>query len=188
MISGGEDDNAARLVAMGSAARRGPNRVGSMLRVVPAREQRIHTDGAFRRNTWGAFALMTFVRLDAFKQADGRIDWRAYNAAQVDAGEKCMTCGKFIFALWADVAGPQECHACKSLHGTPETDHESRIRCPRCHHIGSAFGPECSWAGNELFQDGTHRVECPECQFSFEIETHITYTFTSPAKLGTEKT
>jgi uncharacterized C2H2 Zn-finger protein len=105
----------------------------------------------------------------------GKTDWAAYRAAERAAGNICTICGAYIvFGRGA----PDTCHECKQLGnmGAP-VDHSRLLRCPSCTH---------AWKPAEVYADGEHDVSCPSCQYLFTIETHVEYSFTSPASGDTD--
>lgn len=107
-------------------------------------------------------------------ERDGKVDWRELENARRRNGESCMTCG----ALRIFAHSPGECEECEALRGTEEASHKSRIRCPHCGHIQKAIGDD----NYERYGEGEHSVSCHECDKDFEIETHVRYSFTSPAR------
>lgn len=109
-----------------------------------------------------------------FTTTEGKTDWAALEAARVAHGESCKECRGI--RLFAD--GPGLCSDCENLKGNNETRHRSRIRCPHCGHIQKAVGDD----DYERYQDGEHTVTCYECNKDYEIETHVTYSFTSPPR------
>ena len=113
-------------------------------------------------------------RLDDFKKPDGSIDWEAYTKAQVATGERCRKCGSYIL-FGSGYA--QECSSCKRLQTDGEVAHESFIRCPAC---GQTFNPCGDY---DVYNEGENDITCPSCAHEFTIETRITCSFTSPARL-----
>jgi DNA-directed RNA polymerase subunit RPC12/RpoP len=119
------------------------------------------------------------ISIDDYKK-DGKLDWAAYQKAQVDNGEACRECKKYIYP---PKGTPSLCYACISLHQDKfEVSHNERIRCPKCGHLWPASDEE-----GELHSEGTHEVTCPECEAEFEINTSVSYEFTSPALEDTKK-
>jgi DNA-directed RNA polymerase subunit M/transcription elongation factor TFIIS len=116
------------------------------------------------------------TRLDDHRDSEGNLDWRSYHASEVEAGEKCTKCGKFIFPAKGH---PARCYDCKSLMmDDGEVDHHSYIRCPKCGDEYNVWDT----AYYEILTEETHEVMCQSCEHEFEIETRVEYTFTSPAK------
>jgi len=112
-----------------------------------------------------------------YEDDKGNVDWKAYDAAQVAAGEKCEKCGTHIIFSKGFMA---ECGNCKALsqdHG--EVSHDGFIRCPRCGHSDYVHGNDY----DEIFEEGEHQFSCTECDYDFEISTHVSFTFDSPARL-----
>lgn len=119
--------------------------------------------------------------IDDYKKADGRIDWDAYNAAQVRAGEKCSRCGHFIvFAR----GYRDECHSCKALdEDKGEVWHDDKVRCPKCRHTMDVHGSELY----ELYEEGTHDISCRSCDHDFEVTTRVQHSFMSPDLIKPEE-
>lgn len=123
-----------------------------------------------------------------FQDADGKIDWKAYNAAsaeerkrEVDSGRYCYSCGSYL--IFGNRGYRQLCGQCESLRRDPgEVDHNKQIRCPGCNRIITVSGGEAY----HLYKEGGHSVTCEQCEAEFTVETRISYTFTSPAVLPKE--
>ncbi len=113
------------------------------------------------------------VSIDDHRKKDGGIDWDSYRKAQVASGEACRECGSFI------VFGrgvPRLCGSCSALHQDEgDVSHEYRLRCPKCRHLWKVGTDEY-----DLHQEGTHEVMCPECEHEFDIQTSVSFSFTSP--------
>jgi hypothetical protein len=122
------------------------------------------------------------VDIENFRKADGSVDWPALKAAEVAAGDSCMTCGHLLLNLFGNHVGPQECHACKSLRDdVAEVRHDDRVRCPHCRHVfsmGDYISVNCRY---EFYADGAHEMTCLKCDGVIVVETSVSYTFTSPA-------
>lgn len=134
------------------------------------------------------------ISMEDYRKDDGNIDWDAHSKAEVDAGERCTECGAFRYAenmtanlfgiglgkARADVRGP--CHACRSMSkNTGESDHGSRLRCPKCRH---SF--ETDWEMGLIdagLKEEPCDVYCPSCDHEFEVGVSISYTYTSPPLL-----
>lgn len=113
---------------------------------------------------------------DNYRDANGRLDWDRYKKAEIEHGQSCSKCGQFI--LWPK-GHPQECSECKELEKNAESvRHEELIRCPQCVHQFKAY-VDCD--DGERLEDGEHNIECPECQAKFQIVTHVSFSFESPA-------
>lgn len=109
-----------------------------------------------------------------FKNADGTTDWKAYDQAKINAGEKCYKCGSFVYPA---KGYKTVCYDCKELEeNKEEVTHDSLIRCPYCRHSWNVSDNE----NYECFEDGSHTLQCPKCDTEFEITTTIEYSFTSP--------
>lgn len=124
------------------------------------------------------------ISIDDFQKEDGTTDWDAYNAAdkeeksiEVDNGECCSDCGKYIFPARGY---PVLCGDCKSLkRDTEAVTHNQFIRCPECRETTAVDDDHY-----DLFEDGGHDVCCQNCDADFRIITHVSYSFESPA-IGT---
>ncbi len=126
------------------------------------------------------------TEIDDYRKPDGRTDWTAYHAAQEAAGERCKQCGASIIDLSslfrrADVhneRGPRKCYDCGQLDTAKKpVRHETFVRCPKCNHCEDITDGDCY----ELYGDGEHNFTCDECDYDFEVVTHVAYEFESPA-------
>lgn len=93
----------------------------------------------------------------------------------ISNGTLCYKCNSFIsprgMEKWL-------CYDCRNLENNKEVcDHNKYVRCPKCNFY---WKPESS-EDYELLKEGAHNVICSYCEHEFEVETSITYTFTSPA-------
>lgn len=118
---------------------------------------------------------------DDYKKEDGSIDWNAYRKAEIANGDLCYQCGGSARLL----GGPGHrvlCGSCERLSTrlNEEVDHASRIRCPKCGYVHVVDG---DWDHYEIFAEGEHSLTCSECNHDFTIETHVSYSFTSPPRL-----
>jgi len=114
------------------------------------------------------------INFQDFKK-DGEVDWEAYRKAQVSSGERCESCGRFIvFGTGKSTA----CSLCKTINESSKiVKHDKFIRCPKC---SSTFTAE-DLSEFDIYEDGEHDIDCPNCKYFFVIETIITYNFSSPA-------
>ncbi len=122
------------------------------------------------------------VRMNDFQDANGHIDFSAYHRAQVEAGDKCWSCGALINLLHTP-GHRDRCNACKEFDSDMgEVDHSTKIRCPHCGGISDASQHEWSIEREE------NTVNCWHCDKDFVVKVTVTYTFTSPArgKTGSE--
>lgn len=111
------------------------------------------------------------VKFEDFKDAEGKIDWKAYDKAKTDNGDNCKTCGHWL--LFGGKGYPQDCVSCMNLKaGVPETSHEKFIRCPAC---GLMVQPDWEYS---IWEEGEHDVTCNECGKDYTVETCVTYSFT----------
>lgn len=115
------------------------------------------------------------TRMQDFERTDGSIDWSAYQNAQQQSGERCYECGKYLFS---GTGIPTSCEGCRELRGPAEAHHHSKVRCPSCGLIAEAY----RFSSDDLFEDGKHRVHCPDCDHLFEVETRVSFDFGSPAR------
>lgn len=141
-----------------------------------------------RVQAMGGTEPMRHVSFADHKGADGKIDWKAYNAASeaarkadIDDGIYCYKCGTYI--LFGRGGGRQLCGQCRGLHGSCETTHDRLVRCPKCRNT---FSPQEDHY--DLYGDGEHQVTCCECDHGFEVSTRVSYSFTSPALIAPEAT
>lgn len=119
------------------------------------------------------------VRLDDHRDADGELNWHAFNRAQVAAGEVCYECGRYN-----PLAGKgyrAKCPSCEDLDQPAEASHHSYIRCPRC---GENWDPRRT-DDHHVYrdEDDGHDICCQHCDYEFQIQTRVDYTFTSPERL-----
>lgn len=124
--------------------------------------------------------------INDYKKADGSFDSTAYHAAyraehkaRQDKGELCSQCGAFM--LWPTGA-PRRCGECKAMDLKEELRHSMELRCPACGHHWRP-GDEDDY---EVFQEGTHGVICSNCDHEFDVETAVSYSFTSPERISEE--
>jgi len=125
------------------------------------------------------------VSYSDFKRPDGSIDWGAFHREDVAAkkldtndGVYCSHCGAYI---GGPVGYPQVCNQCQSLTHVSELIHSRLVRCPHC---AQEIRPsEANASGRSgLFEPGLHEVVCV-CAYHFTVETHVSYSFVSPALL-----
>lgn len=119
-----------------------------------------------------------------FKDASGKVDWTAYHAAsnrerqaEIDRGMWCYQCHAYI--IFSN-GHRTKCAQCNRLDGPEEVRHDKFVRCPAC---VATFEPSDA-DYYSLYRDGEHTVHCPHCSAEFEITTHVSYTFTSPARIS----
>ncbi len=111
-----------------------------------------------------------------FKDANGDIDWAAYDKAKIANGEKCCECGQTA-NLINPPGYPDRCYQCKQiLVSKDRLHHQRRIRCPGCGATDSPY----EMYDSGIYQEGDHKVVCPHCDTKFSIETRVEYTFVSP--------
>lgn len=122
------------------------------------------------------------ISIDEYRGSTGKVDWAAYKAAKVSAGECCKQCSREIFpplsAHALSTVGPRLCYDCKELDECDdEVDSEDAIRCPACDGRMSVDDDNSDW-----YEEGSHGVSCSHCGEDFEIETTVSYSFKSPAR------
>lgn len=121
------------------------------------------------------------INIEDYKQSNGNIDWTTFRKAQVSAGEICSQCSKYLIRIIDSSFGPALCGACKSLETTPgPVRHSTFIRCPKCRESFDPSPWEDSWA----FQEGSHNINCPNCDHKFEITVEVQFSYESPKLVG----
>lgn len=69
------------------------------------------------------------IEIEEFRGANGHVDWQAFHAAKVKAGERCGRCAVFILFP----SGHEDtCGECKAMEAPGEMDHGRLLRCPHC--------------------------------------------------------
>lgn len=97
--------------------------------------------------------------------------------------ETCTRCRSYILIVHRKVAARRGgmCVCCYGLVSDGgDVDHDSMLRCPKCTETWSVSGCD----DGELYGEDVHAVSCPECCHDFEIVTHVSHSFTSPAVLS----
>lgn len=49
---------------------------------------------------------------------------------------------------------------------------------PKCPHCGEVYSVHDNEAW-ELYEDGTHEADCPECEMQFTVTTNVSYSFST---------
>ena len=112
-----------------------------------------------------------------YKTSDGKVDWNEYRTAKIGAGERCYQCGA---SIQFGSGFRSLCSACQLLVSNDGgVSHEQYIRCPKCSKTWDPYQHE----NYDLLEDGPHDVTCPRCDHEFEVETDVTYSFTSPGMI-----
>lgn len=121
------------------------------------------------------------MSISDFKDANGYTDWDAYEADEVSKGNRCKTCGTYIIHAFSTPKGPKECYSCKTLEGSDdEVTHDRYVRCPRCGLKDDA----ADWWESGIYDDNdTTSIYCNECEYEYEVTTHIIYSYESPERL-----
>jgi DNA-directed RNA polymerase subunit RPC12/RpoP len=119
------------------------------------------------------------INFEDYKKENGDIDWKAYKAAQIAAGERCPKCDSRMSTLFNNKKYEHLCSECESLAENEELSHSSYIRCPKCKESWDPSDRE----DYDCYQDGEHSVTCSSCNHEFEVSTSVSYLFTSPELL-----
>jgi len=117
------------------------------------------------------------IKMEDHEDEHGKLDWKAYGAAQVANGDICSRCRSYVTAL--GVGHPRECYDCQALDKPEEVTHNDTVRCPDCGYTWGAHGGD----DYDHLGDGEHNMMCPDCDHEFEISTSVSWSFTSPARL-----
>lgn len=117
------------------------------------------------------------INFNDYKMENGGIDWRRVREAEVAAGENCYACRSMIVH---GTGSRRLCNDCKELREFPdrEVNHDSYVRCQHCGHCHDVSDWDSDY-NTEKYEDGTHRVNCDECEKVFEFETNVSYSYTS---------
>jgi hypothetical protein len=113
------------------------------------------------------------IKFEDYEDENGNIDWNSYHKAEVEVGERCMTCGESIIF---GKGYPTECRNCKDIQTEGTAHHNSRVRCPKCRHVWNPYDTE----DYHVFEEGDHEIGCYECNHTFSVSTIVEYTFCSP--------
>lgn len=116
------------------------------------------------------------VSMKDHEDEKGNLNWETYRAAQKQEGEVCMTCGAYLVI---GKGHPQNCLQCSDAEKPDELRHDKFLRCPLC---GETWNPSDA-EDYEVYEDGEHDVTCQHCDFEFRVQTHVSWTFTSPARV-----
>ena len=127
------------------------------------------------------------ISMKDYEDAEGTVDWKAFNKAREEAGEKCTRCGASLLLVGilggGRPTGPTLCGACRSMdEDAEEVNHSKAVRCPRCGIRETIEEGELY----SLYEEGEHDVYCNHCEFEYEVTTYVQYTFTSPARTSEE--
>ena len=104
---------------------------------------------------------------------------------------KCCKCGKIFFGFSWDTN--TKCYNCLKLEnleaiqmaikdGDEDVDTYSSdyVICPYCGH---AMEPDLGYADwPEIYEDGSHDTECPECGKTFTLSTSVSYSWETERK------
>lgn len=115
---------------------------------------------------------------DTFKDAEGRIDWKAYKEAEIANGDICHECHGFI--LFGGKGYPESCRDCRKLNEDKgEVEHKHSIRCPKCRQTINPFDFETVNI-DEALRDESVDIYCTHCDTRFHVGVRVEYFFTSP--------
>ncbi len=106
-------------------------------------------------------------------------DYRQRHAQEVEEGKWCCKCNAFLLFSHGF---PERCADCQKIDKPDELRHDHFVRCPKCKSTWQPYEHE----EYEVFEEGQHEICCQECDHSFEVETWIQYTFTSPPIIDQE--
>jgi hypothetical protein len=115
-----------------------------------------------------------WINIDNFRNEDGTHDWDAHEKAQIAHGDICYSCKAFI--LFPN-GRATKCNSCLALTTSRvEVTHDRFVRCPKC---GKTWKPD--WCDDgDLYEEGEHEICCGECDATFTVTTHVSFTFCSP--------
>lgn len=115
--------------------------------------------------------------MDDFRKEDGNIDWKEYERAEMNFGERCHNCGAFIGIGKGE---RRLCYPCSEMFYSKKSfAHSKLVRCPKCQFSFDITDSDYY----DLFSEGEHEIYCPECSHKFEIQTSVEYSFESPELL-----
>lgn len=104
-------------------------------------------------------------------------DFEERRQTEIEKGERCYQCKSYISSFGKAPGYKKLCQDCKYLDiSNDRTPHSEIIRCPKCRHKISVYDSE--WFS--LYEEGSHEVDCDECDYEFSVETRIEYSFISP--------
>lgn len=120
------------------------------------------------------------IKISDYNTPDGKTDWTAYDNARKDSGEACYKCGSYILFGKGYRSMCDPCSKLRSYSNRDEVYQNTKgIRCPKCRHVMD----DPYDIGADIYQEGTHDITCNSCDHEFEIETHVEYSWTSPAMI-----
>jgi hypothetical protein len=124
---------------------------------------------------------MARVSMEDYRTKDG-INWKAYRAAEVKAGQKCYRCESLIvhpiLTEWS--GGKRLCGSCRSMdNDNGPVFHDDFFRCPKCGFKMNKDEYDLWECG--IYEEGEHEIGCAGCNHNFTVTTHISYSFESPA-------
>ncbi len=118
---------------------------------------------------------MKYINIDDYEKPDGSIDWEKYRKAQLDNGEICSKCSSYI--VWRSTDGPSLCYECKQINkDLEEFSHSRFIICPFCK---KSVDPSEIDHPSVAYEDGHHAFTCLDCEKEFEVETSVSFYYTS---------
>lgn len=118
------------------------------------------------------------IKMDDYRDAEGRLQWDKYEAAQRACGDRCYHCGAYIVTMHNHGGGKRKCYSCNCLANQEDESvyHSELVRCPHCLHQQPCPGDD----NYLLYEDGEHDFWCGECDEKFTVVTHVSYEFESP--------
>lgn len=117
------------------------------------------------------------------RKPDGSIDWEQNRKDEVAKGDRCKNpvCDAYIINLGLfgnKVTHAQECGDCRTMNDDKkEVTHDNLLRCPKC---GNKSAASEEWEAGIYDENEKANIYCVECDHEFEVETHCSYSFTSP--------
>jgi DNA-directed RNA polymerase subunit RPC12/RpoP len=121
-----------------------------------------------------------YIEFETYRDEDGKIDWKALDAAREQNGERCTECGSGVLF---PTGSPSKCGDCDEFSTDDgEVTHSSRVRCPSCN-----YSIDLRDDFYELYEEGEHEIYCLRCDYEFTVSTMVSYTFTSPPRVEKEE-
>jgi hypothetical protein len=125
---------------------------------------------------------MARIDIDNYRTDDG-IDWKAYEAAEIAAGQICSRCkAGILYPLLSEWSGGERlCGSCEKMDSEKgEVSHDTDLRCPKCGFLMNVNDYDLWEIG--IWEDGEHEVSCVECECEFTVTTNMSHSFDSPAR------
>jgi hypothetical protein len=125
---------------------------------------------------------MTKINIDEHRK-EGKIDWKAYEDAEIAAGQLCLRCKeRIIYPLLSEWTGGRRlCNSCKNMDTDKgEVSHHIDLRCPKCGFLMNVNDYDLWECG--LWEEGEHEIYCVKCDHKFTVTTNTSHSFDSPAR------